>query len=120
MPRPEASFDPYREVYEGTWIAATEDAPDQDIYALNAYGDSSDMLNPKAPLDTEIRLLDSALQPRTTNVDGPYHPALFLTRKTEMRAGERGVVVSTPHEWNYHGSYDAPVNTRIYELSYHA
>ena len=120
VPRPEASFDPYREVYEGTWIAATEDAPDQDIYALNAYGDSSDMLNPKAPLDTEIRLLDSALQPRTTNVDGPYHPALFLTRKTEMRAGERGVVVSTPHEWNYHGSYDAPVNTRIYELSYHA
>ncbi|GHF92998.1 hypothetical protein GCM10017783_01080 [Deinococcus piscis] len=120
VPKPEIDLQPGEEVYGGTWAVATEDAPDQDLYVMNAYGDSSSMLNPMAPMNTEVRLMNAALEPRTTNVDGPYHPALFLTPATEMRAGQQGTVVSTPHKWNFYGSFTAPIGTRVYELSHHA
>ncbi|WP_229838799.1 hypothetical protein [Deinococcus piscis] len=108
--------------YAQTWVTSTEDAPDQELYVMNVYGNARSLYPDPArgPVQAEFRLMNSALQPRTTNVDGPYHLPLLVSSSTEVRAGQQGIVVATPRPWNPSAPQKAPQGTRIYELSHHA
>lgn len=108
--------------YSQAWVASAEDAPDQELYVMNIFGSASGMYPDPArgPVQAEIRLMNGALQPRTTNADGPYQLPLLISSGTEVRAGEQGIVVSTPRPWNFYGAQRAPQGTRVYELSHHS
>ncbi|MDO4263942.1 MAG: hypothetical protein Q4C67_07080 [Deinococcus sp.] len=108
--------------YPQTWVVSTEDAPDQELYVMNIYGSGpGNTPDPaRGPVQAEFRLLNAALHPRMTNVDGPYHLPLLVSANSEVRPGQRGIVVATPRPWNFSGSQRAPRGTRIYELSHQA